>query len=222
MASVNEQISHYEKALNDLAHASKVDASSTLRALIARDKVALALSDDISSADLPAIQLLTKTDRRLMDLAARVDSDVGRDTLKSWRQSISPGKNSWWWKLDELAAAKQTWLNRLLTFLAVLFLTVSICLVADTFNLLRSVGDNPISTIGTLVQAGLAFIAASAFTPTGRKWLVDCFSQVGLRNRKFKGLARTLLAFAVLTLTFGIRIYLPVGAAEYFYRKGAP
>lgn len=220
MASVIEEISHYKEALKDLAETRKVNPSSTLRALIARDKVAFALSKDTRSVDPAAIELLTKTDRRLKDLAAKVESDLGRDTLKSWRQSIGPGEDSWWWKLDDLAGAKQTWSNRIFTFFAVLFLTASIGLVADTFNLLRSVGENPISTIGTLVQAALAFIAASAFTPGGRNWLVNCFSNLGFKNRKFKGLARTLLALVVLLATFLIRIYLPARAAQHFQSKG--
>lgn len=221
MASVNEEIPHYQEALNDLADARKVDRSTTLRALIARDRVALALSDDTSTIDPSTIELLTETDRRLMALAAKVESGLGRETLKNWRQSINPGEASWWWKLDDLAAAKQTWPNRIFTLFAVLFLTASIGLVADTFNLLRTVGENPISTIGTLVQAVLAFIAASAFTPAGRNWLVQCFSNLGFKNRKFKGLARTLLAFAVLLLTFLIRIQLPARAAQHFQNKGA-
>jgi tetratricopeptide (TPR) repeat protein len=50
---------------------------------------------------------------------------------------------------------------------------------------------------------------------------VTCFSNLGFKNRKFKGLARTLLAIAVLVLTLLIRIYLPTRAAQHFQDKGA-
>jgi tetratricopeptide (TPR) repeat protein len=62
----------------------------------------------------------------------------------------------------------------------------------------------------------LAFIAASAFTESGRKWLINIFS----RNRRFKGWSRALLAFTVLAICFAIWLYLPDVAARYFRRQG--
>ena len=221
MERIDEEISHYQKALDAIDQSSGSDLSAAaLRALIARDRVALALAGADADANPSAIQLLASSDRRLNDLAVKLDSGVGGETLKSWRKSRSPDKNSWWWALDEVAIARQPRLNRLWTFFAVLFLMASFGLVADTFNLLRTVGENPISTVGNLAQAVLTFIAASAFTPSGRKWLVDSFSHLGIKGRKFQGVSRMFLALAVLLLTLAIRSYLPALAAAYFQREG--
>ena len=217
MNTVEQQISRYAEAVNALEQASDTQFSSaTLRALVVRDKVALALNDDHNAATPAAMNLLTRSDQRIADLAAKVDSLVGRETLTNWRHSLNPGEHAWWWKLDDLADAKQPWARRFWTLLAVLFLTASIGLAADTFNLLRTVGANPISTIGILIQAGLTFIAASAFTEAGRKWLIVSFSQ----NRRFKGWARSVLALVILSITFAIWLFLPDLAARYFQHQG--
>lgn len=221
MASVDQQISGYEAALDHLDQSGDGERpSAAFQTLVARDRVAVALTDENSSVSHAAIQQLEKNDRRLTNLAVKLDSTVGRDTLKNWRRSRSPDEKSWWWSLDDLAIAKLPWRRRLLTVLAVIFLTVSVGIAADTFNLLRSVGENPIGTIGYLTQAVLAFIAASAFTPAGRKWLIDFVDQLGFKGRKFQGGARMLLAFIVLVVTILIRAWLPALAAGYFQRQG--
>ena len=221
MAALSEQISRYAQSVADLRAASASDFSSAaLNTLTARDDVAVQLDDKADSINGADLELLTRADQRLVELAPKHELILGRETLAKWRHSRAPDNKAWWWSLDELAAARTSWPNRILTFFAVVFLTLSIGLVADTFNLLRTVGDNPVTTIGTLTQAALALVAASAFVPAGRKWLIDILSGLGFKNRRFKGAARTLLALAVLSLTLLIRLYLPAQAAEYFHRRG--
>lgn len=217
MNSVEQKITRYEDAVNALEHASDAQlAAATLRALTARDKVALALTDSDDVASPGAINLLSRTDQQLSKLAIRIDSVAGRKSLSNWRRARNAPDEAWWWQLDELAEAQQPWVKRVWTLLAVVFLTAAIGLGIDTFNLMRTVGSNPVSTIGTLIHAGLTFIAASAFTDTGRDWLINIFSQ----NRRFKGWSRALLAFVVLAITFGLWLFLPEVAARYFRRQG--
>lgn len=217
MNTVEQKITRYEDAVNALEQASDAQlTAATLRVLIARDKVALALADGDDVASPGAIKRLAGTDRRVTNLAIRIDSVAGRSSLSSWRRTRNAAEDAWWWKLDEIADAQQPWAKRAWTLLAVLLLTAAIGLGIDTFNLLRTVGSNPVSTIGTLIHAGLTFVAASAFTETGRKWLINTFSQ----NRRFKGWSRALLALLVLSITFGLWLYLPGVAARYFRRQG--
>lgn len=217
MNAVEQQITRYEEAVNALEQASDAQLSAaTLRVLTARDKVALALADGDDVASPGAINLLSRTDQRVTSLANRIASVAGRRSLANWRRTRNASADAWWWKLDELADAQQPWAKRIWTFVAVVFLTAAIGLAIDTFNLLRTVGANPVSTIGTLIQAVLTFIAASAFTESGRKWLINTFSQ----NRRFKGWSRALLALVVLSITFGLWLYLPDVAARYFRRQG--
>jgi tetratricopeptide (TPR) repeat protein len=215
--TVEQTITRYEEAVNALEQASDAHLSAaTLRVLIARDKVALSLADGDDVASPGSITLLSKTDQRVTKLAIRIDAVTGRKSLASWRRARNAAADAWWWKLDELADTQQPWAKRLWTLLAILFLTAAIGLGIDTFNLLRTVGSNPVSTIGTLIHAGLTFIAASAFTDAGRDWLINSFSQ----NRRFKGWSRALLALVVLSISFGLWLYLPGGAARYFRRQG--
>ena len=221
MDSIYEEISHYKAALDAADQSSDGDLSAVaLRTLIARDKVAFALAESDDVASPSAIQLLATSDRRLTNMAVKLESVVGGETLRDWRKSRSPDEKSWWWTLDEVARSRQPWINRLWTLLAVLCLLASFGLVADTFNLLRTVGENPISTAGNLLQAVLAFIAASAFTSSGRKWLINSFSRLGFKERRFQGIARFILAVVILGLTLAIRFYLPALAAGYFQREG--
>jgi tetratricopeptide (TPR) repeat protein len=94
----------------------------------------------------------------------------------------------------------------------------AIAIFADTFNVLRSIGANPVSTLGVLIQGALAFIGASAFTEAGRKLLIDKFSRFG--KRTFKGWARTALALVIFLVTLGFWFIVPVGAAWYFHWVG--
>ena len=221
MDTIYEEIRHYQQALDAAGQSSDSELSSAaLRTLIARDKVALAFAESDDVATPSSIQLLATSDRRLTNMAVRLESVVGAEALKDWRRSRSPDENSWWWTLDEVARSRQPWINRLWTLLAVLCLLASFGLVADTFNLMRTVGENPISTAGNLLQAVLAFIAASAFTPSGRRWLINSFSRLGFKERRFQGIGRLLLAAVVLGLTLAVRFYLPALAASYFQREG--
>ena len=219
MSAADQQISAYQQALNTLAQTQDPDFSAgALPVLVARDKVAVALRDETEPPTPAAADLLVATDRRLADLAAKFEALVGDDALRTWRQSFVPAEDAWWWKVDDLAKAKQGWSKRLLTAAAVFLVTGAIAIFAETFNVLRSIGANPVSTLGVLIQGALAFIGASAFTEAGRKWLIERFSRFG--KRTFKGWARTALAGAVFLVTLGFWFIVPIGAAWYFHWAG--
>ncbi len=220
MSALEQAISTYRHAVEALEHAGKDDFyAASLHALTLRDKIALGMEHD---SDLPEASLkkLVQTDRRLTALATKIDLTLGRQTLKEWRRTRNPDDKFWWWKLDEVAAAAPSFSNRLSTVFALVFLTISVALAADTFNTLRSLGANPVTTIGTLLQGALALIAASAFTESGRKVLVDKFSHPRFGKREFKGWARATLGFVILGLAAVTWFSLPMVAADYFRRQG--
>lgn len=215
MESLDDIISAYSQSVDELCDAD--DASLRSRLLST-----LATRDEISVAPTSAavIEEVAGIDRKLIAAAPRIESLVGRQTLIQWQRARTADDKAWWWRLHELPAPRPDWKSRVLTIVAALFLTASIGLVADTFNLLRTVSENPIGTIGTLIQAALAFVAVSAFTPAGRKWLIDVFSHLGFGQRRHRAAARTVLAFVILGLTFFIRVYLPQPVAGYFQSHG--
>jgi tetratricopeptide (TPR) repeat protein len=215
--ATDQTITGYESALSTLEQSADPQfAPAALPVLLARDKVALALEEETPGA--AAFKTLTNADERLAKLAPKFDSIIKSETLDTWRQSVLPDESAWWWHLDDLAKSKQTGFKRLSTIIAIFLVTASIAVFADTFNVLRNIGANPISTLGVLVQGALAFIAASAFTEAGRNWLIDKFSRFG--NRTFKGWGRTGLSFAVFLTTLLFWFVVPIGAAWYFHRVG--
>ncbi|MGZ5436636.1 MAG: tetratricopeptide repeat protein [Pyrinomonadaceae bacterium] len=218
--ATDDQISQYKSALTSIAQAQDSDfCGAALPLLIARDKVALALRDETDPPAPASLDLLIKTDRQLTELASKFETLVGSETLDSWRHSVEPDENAWWWKLEELATKNTKW-KRVSTVVAVVLVIASFGLIADTFNLMRAIGANPVSTIGALIQGALGFIAASAFTESGRKWFADKFSHPRWGKRTFKGWARTLLAVLVLVFTLGIRFLVPTSTASYFQWQG--
>jgi hypothetical protein len=220
VSALEQAISTYRHAVEALEHAAKDDFyAASLQALTLRDKIALALDHDANLLDT-SLRKLVQTDRRLTALATKIDLTLGRQTLKEWRRTRNPDDKLWWWKLDEVAAAAPSWSNRLSTLFALAFLTISIGLAADTFNTLRSLGANPVTTIGTLLQGALALIAASAFTESGRKVLVEKFSHPRFGKREFKGWARAVLGLVILGLAAVTWFSLPMVAAGYFRRQG--
>jgi tetratricopeptide (TPR) repeat protein len=220
VSALEQAISTYRDAVQALENAGKDDVyAASLQALGLRDKIASALDHD-SNLPEASLKKLVETDRRLTALATKIDLAVGRQTLKEWRRTRNPDDKLWWWKLDEVAAAAPNWSNRFSTVFALVFLTISVALAADTFNTLRSLGANPVTTIGTLLQGALALIAASAFTESGRKVLMDKFSHPRFGRREFKGWARAALGFVVLGLAAVTWFSLPMVAADYFRRQG--
>jgi tetratricopeptide (TPR) repeat protein len=219
MESIYEQISRYQRAIDRLENPAESDVLRTaLQAFLARDAIARALTSEDDFATASAITLLAKNDRRLSELAPRINEKVGSDTLSTWRQTISANESEWWWSLDDMAAATQS--KTVWTVISVFLLTVAAYFIVDTFNLLRSVGQNPISTGGALMQALLAVIAASAFTEAGRQRFVDVLARFRLKSRQFKGAGRMVLAALVLGATLFIWNYLPASVAWYFRREG--
>jgi hypothetical protein len=222
MSALEQAISTYRQAVDALADAVKKDEiyAAGLHALTVRDRIASALDGEAQPV-AANLKKLVQSDHRLAGLATKIDSALGRQTLRDWRRTRNPDDRLWWWKLDEVAAAAPSWNHRASTFFAIVFLTASVALAADTFNTVRSLGANPVSAIGTVLQGILALIAASAFTEQGRKVLVDKFSHPRFGKREFKGWARAVLGLIVLALVAIAWYSLPAVAAGYFRRQGA-
>lgn len=185
--------------------------------LIARDRVALALSSD-QTVTASAMVRVAGLDEKLKDAAIKIDAAAGRKTLANWRQTIHPLNTPWWWSLDDRASAAEK-PNPLWTIPAAVFFTLSISVLAETITTLRNGGINALSAFGALMQTLLALLAGSAFLSGGREWLENLFSQLGI-NRKFRGASRVWLALAVLLVTLAIRTYLPGGVARYRNYQG--
>ena len=220
MESSHEQISRYQLAIDRLEDPTEPDVpGAALHALLARDTIDRSLKSETDFASPSAIADLAKNDRRLTELAPKIDESVGAATISAWRKSVSANESAWWWSLDDLAAAKQR--RRVWTIISVFLLTIAAYFIVDTFNRLRSVGENPISTGGALMQVVLGLIAASAFTGAGRQRFIDVLSRFTRKRRQFKGFSRMVLTALILGATLLIWIYLPRGVAWYFRREGA-
>jgi len=106
MSALEQAISTYRQAVDALEDAAKKDEiyAAGLHALTVRDQIASAL--DGEAQPVPSnLKKLVQNDHRLTALATKIDSTLGRQTLKDWRRTRNPDDKLWWWKLDEVAAA---------------------------------------------------------------------------------------------------------------------
>jgi tetratricopeptide (TPR) repeat protein len=215
----HEQITRYQLAIDRLENPTEPDLpGAALLALLSRDTIDRSLKSENDVASPAAIAQLAENDRRLRALAPTIDESIGSDTISAWRKTMGADEGAWWWSLDELAAAKQR--QQVWTVISVLLLTIAAYFIVDTFNRLRSVGENPVGTGGALVQVVLGLIAASAFTGAGRQRFVDLLGRLGKKRRQFKGFGRMVLTALILGATLLIWSYLPAGVAWYFRREG--
>lgn len=218
--NLDQAISAYEAALSDLPRKGEVDAASKIMTLLAaRDAVAHLLLVDANALSAEAMDRIVTLDEKLKQQAINVDSIAGRNNLANWRQSLQPLECPWWWKLDDRAAAAEPQHNPLWTIPAAVVFALSLSVLADTINALRTGGINGFTVFGTLMQSLLALLAGSAFLSGGREWLEKFFARLRI-NRKFQGASRVWLALGVLVLTLALRIVLPDVVARYHNRRG--
>ncbi len=219
MNRLEQAVSTYKAALNALPKKGDSDtAARIMKLLIARDDVARALIENHCQSASTLLDICA-LDEKFERASVTIDELAGRATLVSWRQSVHPLESSWWWNLDERAAAAERGHNPLWTIPAALLFVLSLSVIADTITTLRNGGLNRLSVFGTLMQTVLALIAGSTFLTGGREWLEKLFAKMNI-NRKFQGGSRVLLAASVLALTLGISLLLPNLVARYRNHEG--
>jgi tetratricopeptide (TPR) repeat protein len=213
VAGIGEAIEVYQEAIESLSAPQAHDVHGrVLRVLVARDELAHCLSKTRSHAP-EALKRITNLDQHLKERARTIDTRVGRSTLVSWRETVQPATGSWWWYLDERAAAAEP-KHPFWAILAGFFITMSLSLTGAIAQRFLSVGADFLGVFSTLMQALLALLAGSAFIEVGRHGLERVLTRLGI-GRAFQHRWRAGLALAVLLIILALRLSLPAFARYY-------
>ncbi|MDB9453617.1 hypothetical protein PN478_16890 [Dolichospermum circinale CS-534/05] len=97
-------IKRYEVSLKSLDNVD-FDIEQVLAVFNARDAVQQALKDEKSIPN-SRLQKVIELDEHLKNNAQRITRAINgktADKLQSWRESIQPSAEAWWWKLDAIA-----------------------------------------------------------------------------------------------------------------------
>lgn len=199
----------YREALDALEQSpQKLEPAAVLATLTARDAVARALADKQSdpSADLLAV---VELDNRLRKLAGPM---VKAADLSTWRKTVQPKPELWWWFFDQELAERERKTNFIWLIIAGVCWTVAASLALDIVRRFLTAGPDFFIFLATIVQV---LLTAGPLTKQGRElaqWLVS-----GLRvPRKWaeESLAMaSILSLAIIVLSH--RAGLPLLARMY-------
>jgi tetratricopeptide (TPR) repeat protein len=208
-------LSAYREALEDLPSApGDTAAARVLRALLARDRLAEAMSS--AGASLPAESLtrLVALDERLKSSAGVLEGAVGSEVLAGWRETRRPPADAWWWLLDERVAAHLQEGGFGARLLGGLLVAVAVSLATDISQRFLSGGPDLLGVVSILSQATLALLAASAFTGFENAWVDGLLARLAVRPaQRSRWKLQVALAFFGLVLLF--RLSLPLLAGLY-------
>jgi tetratricopeptide (TPR) repeat protein len=211
--SLGGAIAAYQAALDDLSQETPDSQPKVIRVLIARDAVAQVASIAPPLAPEEFCRF-SELDAQLKANAARIDRLVGRSTLAGWRETRQPPAGTWWWSLDERAAAAESKPSPFWAILAGLFLALSLSLTAEIARRFLSGGADFFSVFSTVSQGLLALLAGSTFTQAGRQAVEGALSRLGI-ERSIQDGWKMGLALAVLLVVLGLRFSLPIIARLY-------
>jgi tetratricopeptide (TPR) repeat protein len=201
----------YTAALTPIV-AGSISAEALLEILLARDRLARALSrGEVTPAQLNSV---LPHDSRLQSDAGAIVRGVGRPLLNRWRLTRLPPAESWWWWLDRLADERESVTFSWWLLAALLCTTAGITLALEIFFRLFGVGADLVSLSGITSQFLLAVLAGSTLTHWGRHYLRRGFLMVGLGPRYHMPVI-VVLALAFLVVMALVRLNLSWGAAWY-------
>jgi tetratricopeptide (TPR) repeat protein len=206
-------LSRYRQILTQLERADPTpQPQQILQLLAARDAVQNAL--DRAKDPPPSLLLqLADLDRRLQKEQANV---VRVEDYPHWRNSFQPPTSAWWWHFE---ISTPHWWERfdwLWNGLTLVFLAISLSLIADAIPRFLSGGLDTIGVLAVIIPSLLALVTSGALTPIGRE----------ARNYLFQKLARSYWSFASMAIALVFLVLLVVfhhffpQIAVYFHDRG--
>ncbi len=202
---------HYLKLTQTLM--KKHDApppEQVLECLISRDRIAQMWSKE-RPADVEAARLIEQGDRYLKALAEPIGATP---ELKDWRASLNPPAEAWWWHFAAPLGLAERF-DWLWTALALLFLAISLSLIADISPRFLSGGPDARGALAVIAQSLLILLTTSSvLTSTGREALRRVFSTAPFLRPLWEE-AGALAAMLLLILLFLFYQSLPRMALNY-------
>ncbi|WP_035140503.1 tetratricopeptide repeat protein [Fischerella sp. PCC 9605] len=166
-------LEHYEASLKVLDKAgSAIDIEQALAILNARDTVQKALKEEKSIPN-SRLHKLIELDEHLRNNAERITRAINSktlDKLQSWRESVQPSAEAWWWKLDDIAPHPWDSWDWLWVSLSIVCSTANISLLVNIFTRFLDAGVGLLGVAAVTVPSILTLLqAGSQFTNTGKK-----------------------------------------------------
>ncbi len=188
--------------------------SEILNLLHERDQIAASLAASSLATAKHVYGHIVDLDKRLKSLGPRLVKRAGSGAFKDWRESLQSSSPGWWWNLDESLFTTEDQRNAGLLLLTALVLAVTLAYTSDVATRILSGGPDAKGFLLTGAQVCLTFIAGTAFTQTGRTWVKDFSSLIGIPHRWQPGIS-CLLAFCVLVGVYQFKRFLPSIADGY-------
>jgi tetratricopeptide (TPR) repeat protein len=165
-------LEHYEAALKSLDNPGVIDIEQVLAVLNARDALQKTLKEEKSIPN-SRLQKVITLDEHLRNNAERITRTINSkraDKLQSWRESVQPSTEAWWWRLDNIAPHPWNNWDWLWICLSIAGWTANISLLVNIASRFLGGGVGllgaaaiTLPSILTLLQAG------SQFTKTGQE-----------------------------------------------------
>lgn len=208
-------LSAYREALEDLPRERHESAPArVMRALMARSHLAEAMSVSGASLGGDTMARVLALDERLKSSAAVIDDVVGRPVLASWRETVRPPEDAWWWSLDKRAAEHHQEHGFLWLMFGGMLLTVSVSLSVEICQRFLSGGPDFLGVFSTLIQALSTLVAGGAFTEYGSKRLERLLSRRAIHHGH-RPMWRLGLGLALFGAIVVLRLSLPAIARVY-------
>lgn len=208
-------LSTYRESLEDLPRERHESAPArVMRALLARSHLAEAMSAAGASLGRDTLERVLALDERLKSSATVLDDVVGKAVLASWRETVRPPEDAWWWSLDTRAAEHHQEHAVLWLLFGGMLVTVSVSLSTEICQRFLSGGPDFLGIFSTLTQALLTLIAGSAFTEYGSKRLERILSRRAIRHGH-RPMWRLGLGLALFGAILALRLSLPAIARVY-------
>ena len=166
-------IEHYEAALKSLNNTNS-DIEQVLAVLNARDAVQKALKQEKSIPN-SRLQKVIELDEYLRNNAEGITRAINGKTankLQSWRESIQPSAEAWWWNLDDIAPHPWDRWDWLWISLSIAGWTANISLLVNIATRFLGAGVGLLGAAAVTLPSILALLqAGSQFTKTGQEGL---------------------------------------------------
>jgi len=164
-------VADYKEALKRLtaeADDKGMAAETVMTCLLSRDIVQKAVAGDSQPVPAALVQLATLD----ADLRAQAVGIAKAVDLSTWRKTVQPKPEQWWWFLDQELAEKEKKADFIWLIIAGVCWTMAASLALDIVRRFLSVGPDFVGFLATIVQL---LLTAGPLTKQGRElaqWLV--------------------------------------------------
>jgi tetratricopeptide (TPR) repeat protein len=169
---LNIALDRYEVALRCFLDKANFDLEQILAVLNARDQLQKALEDEknIPNSRLQKVIELDNYLRKNTEIITRTINSKAADRLQSWRESIKPNAEAWWWNLDAISPHPWDRWDWLWITLSITGWTANISLLVNIATRFLSGGVGLLGAAAVTLPSILTLLqAGSLFTKTGQE-----------------------------------------------------